>query len=343
MITYIVRRLLQLPIILFGVSILIFAMMMLLTPYERLGLYLPDRPERAVDIDRLVEHYGLNDPMPVQYVRWLSRALQGDLGFSFRGHQPVADALAQYLPGTLELTLWAAPCVILIGVQLGVWAAVHHEKPLDHFLRIFSIIGWSFPTYVFGLLVLMIFYARLQWFPAGRLSEWALRTTQDPAVFTQYTRMNSIDSLLNGRFDIFLDSLRHLILPVITLSYLWWAQLTRVTRSSMLEVLRQDYVTTARAKGLSERTVINKHVKRNALIPVATLSGLVVIGLMSGVVITETVFNIRGLGWFFADSALNLDVISVLGFTLFYSTLVVFGNLAADILYAFLDPRVRYT
>jgi peptide/nickel transport system permease protein len=343
MITYIVRRLLQLPIILFGVTVLIFLMLMLLTPYERLGLYLPDRPERAVDIDALVEHYGLNDPMPVQYVRWLSRTLHGDLGFSFRGHQPVIDALAQYFPGTLELTLWAAPSVILVGIQLGVWSAVNHEKAIDHILRVFSITGWSFPTYVFGLLVLMIFYARLQWFPAGRLSEWALRTTQNPLLFTQYTRMNSIDALINGRFDIFVDAMRHLILPVITLSYLSWSQLLRVTRSSMLEALRQDYVTTARAKGLPERVVINKHVKRNALIPVATISGLTIIALMSGVVITETVFNIHGLGWFFADSALNLDVISVLGFTLFYSTLVVLGNLAADILYAFLDPRVRYT
>jgi peptide/nickel transport system permease protein len=334
--------LLQLPIILFGVTLLIFGMLMLLTPYERLGLYLPDRPERG-DVDELVELYGLDDPVYVQYGRWLSDVAHGDLGFSYRGHQPVVDALKQFFPATLELTLWSVIPVLAIGIQLGVWSAINHEKIVDHVLRVFSIVGWSFPTYVFGLLVLMIFYARLDWFPAGRLSEWALRAVQDTAAFTQYTRMNSVDALLNGRLDIFWDAIRHLFLPVLTLSYLWWAQILRVTRSSMLEALRQDYVTTARAKGLPERLVINRHVKRNALIPVATIGGLVVIGLMSGVVITETVFNYRGLGYFFADSALHLDVISVLGFTLFYSVLVVLGNLAADILYAFLDPRVRYT
>ena len=360
MLTYITRRLLQLPIILLGVTLLIFAMLMLLTPYERLGLYLPDRPERG-DIEGIIDHYGLNDPIPVQYARWMigddvlgmkevpereirtRGVIRGDLGFSFVGHQPVASALMQYLPATLELTLWSAFPVLGIGIQLGVWSAVNHDKLQDHVLRVFSIIGWSFPTYVFGLLVLMIFYARLDWFPAGRISEVYKRIIQDPAVYTQHTGMYSIDALLNGRLDVFVDAIRHLVLPVITLSYLWWAQILRVTRSSMLEALRQDYVTTARAKGLPERVVINKHVKRNALIPVATIGGLVIIGLMSGVVITETVFNIRGLGFFFANSALNLDVISVLGFTLFYAVLVVLGNLAADILYAFLDPRVRYT
>nr|MBN1230151.1 ABC transporter permease [Anaerolineae bacterium] len=361
MVNYIIRRLLLFPLILFGVTLLIFGMLSLLSPYERLSLYLPDRPEHG-SIDNLIELYGLNDPIPVQYARWMlgddylglypegitspnpSRGvLRGDLGFSFRGHQPVGQAILQYLPATLELTIWAIVPLLFIGIQLGVWSAVNHNKPVDHILRVFSITGWSFPTYVFGLMVLMIFYAKLDWFPAGRLSEWATRVVLDTTAFTQYTKMNTFDALLNGRFDIFIDSLRHLILPVITLSYLWWAQILRVTRSSMLEALRQDYVTTARAKGLSERVVINRHVRRNALIPVATISGLVVIGLMSGVVITETVFNYRGLGWFFADAALHLDVISVLGFTLFYATLVVLGNLVADITYAFLDPRVRYS
>lgn len=361
MVNYIVRRLLQLPLILFGVTVLVFAMLSLLSPYERLGLYLPDRPERG-NIQGMIELYGLDDPIPVQYARWLlgddylglypegaekanaSRGvLRGDLGFSFIGHQPVADAIGQYFPATLELTLWTIIPLLGVGIQLGVWSAVNHDKFVDHVLRIFAIVGWSFPTYVFGLLVLMIFYAQLDWFPAGRLSEWATRVVLDPNQFNAVTGMYSFDALLNGRLDIFWDSLRHLILPVITLSYLWWAQILRVTRSSMLEALRQDYVTTARAKGLPERVVIQRHVQRNAMIPVATIGGLIIIGLMSGVVITETVFNIRGLGYFFADSALHLDVISVLGFTLFYSALVVLGNLAADITYAFLDPRVRYT
>jgi peptide/nickel transport system permease protein len=278
----------------------------------------------------------------VQYARWLGRIVQGDLGFSYRGHQPVADALMQHLPPTAELALLSIVPIMFVGIRLGVLAAVNQNKPIDHAARIFSIVGWSFPIYVFGLMVLMIFYAKLDWFPAGRLSEWALRATEAPT-YIQVTHMNTVDSLINGRLDIFLDSLRHLVLPVISLSYLSWALILRVTRSSMLEALRQDYVTTARAKGLPESVVIRRHVERNAMIPVATIGGLTVIGLMGGVVITETVFSIHGLGWFFADSALHLDVISVLGFTLFNAVLVVLGNLAADILYAYLDPRVRYT
>lgn len=342
MLNYIIRRLLQLPIILFGVTLLIFAMLMLVTPYERLALYLADQPERTSDVNVLVDLYGLNDPLPVQYARWMGRVLQGDLGFSYRGHQPVAQALLQHLPPTVELALWSVIPIMVVGIRLGVLAAVNQNKPVDHAVRIFSIVGWSFPIYVFGLMALMVFYAKLDWFPAGRLSEWALRAVEAPE-YLQITRMNTFDSLINGRFDIFLDALRHLVLPVISLSYLSWALILRVTRSSMLEALRQDYVTTARAKGLPESVVINKHVRKNAMIPVATIGGLTIIGLMGGVVITETVFNLHGLGWFFADSALHLDVVSVLGFTLFNAVLVVLGNLGADILYAYLDPRVRYS
>ena len=342
MLNYIVRRLLQLPIILFGVTLLIFAMLMLVTPYERLALYLADQPERTSDVNALVNLYGLDDPLPVQYARWMGRVLQGDLGFSYRGHQPVVQALLQHLPPTVELALWSVIPIMVVGIRLGVLAAVNQNKPVDHAVRIFSIVGWSFPIYVFGLMALMIFYAKLDWFPAGRLSEWALRVVEAPG-YLQITRMNTFDSLINGRFDIFLDALRHLVLPVISLSYLSWALILRVTRSSMLEALRQDYVTTARAKGLPESVVINKHVRKNAMIPVATIGGLTIIGLMGGVVITETVFNLHGLGWFFADSALHLDVVSVLGFTLFNAVLVVLGNLGADILYAYLDPRVRYS
>jgi peptide/nickel transport system permease protein len=159
--------------------------------------------------------------------------------------------------------------------------------------------------------------------------------------FTRYTQLNTIDSLLNLRVDIFLDSLRHLVLPVITLAYLGWAQILRVTRSSMLDVTKQDYITTARSKGLSERDVINKHAVPNALIPVVTIGGLMLIGLFNGVVITETVFNYPGMGSFLAEAALSLDVVTVLGVTLFSSIILVGGNLIVDVLYGVIDPRIR--
>jgi peptide/nickel transport system permease protein len=207
-------------------------------------------------------------------------------------------------------------------------------------LRVFAITGWSIPTFVLGLVLLMIFYARLGWFPPERLSDWALRIATSPE-FHRYTNMNTLDALLNLRFDIFLDALKHLVLPVVTLSVVSWAFLVRVTRSSMLDTLRQDYMTTARSKGLEERKVILRHAVPNALIPVITVGGLTLIGLFNGVVITETVFNWPGMGSFLAEAALSLDVVSVLGVTLFSSFILVFGNLIVDVLYGVVDPRIR--
>lgn len=352
MLSYIIRRLLIMPLIIIGVSMLIFAMLSLLTPYERASLYVGDISKRTGAIDDVIEKYGLNDPIPVQYWYWMvgredpdtgeisGGVLRGDLGWSQVGKDTVINVIKRRFPATLELALWAAIPMIGIGIWLGVKAAVNHNKFTDQSLRVFSIIGWSIPTFVFALIVLMIFYARFQWFPPERLSEWALRIVQSDD-FTRYTQMNSVDALLNLRFDIFLDSLRHLVLPVITLAYLGWAQILRVTRSSMLDTTKQDYITTARSKGLSERDVINKHAVPNALIPVVTIGGLMLIGLFNGVVITETVFSYPGMGSFLAEAALSLDVISVLGVALFSSIILVGGNLVVDVLYGVIDPRIR--
>ncbi|MFC2023235.1 ABC transporter permease, partial [Chloroflexota bacterium] len=227
-----------------------------------------------------------------------------------------------------------------LSVWMGVVAAVNHNKLPDQVLRVMAIIGWSIPTFVFGLLVLMFFYAKLGWFPPGRLSQWAMRAVASPE-FSRYTMMNTVDSLLNLRFDIFLDSIRHLVLPVVTLSVISWAFLLRVTRSSMMDTLRQDYMTTARAKGLDEGNAIRRHAVPNALIPVITVGGLTLVGLFNGVVITETVFNYPGMGSFMAEAALSLDVVSVLGITLLSSFILVFGNLIVDVLYGVVDPRIR--
>jgi peptide/nickel transport system permease protein len=352
MVAYIVRRLLIVPVLLLGVTMLIFAMLSLLTPYERASLYVTDIPKRQGAIDGIIEKYGLDDPVHIQYWYWMvgrkdpdngeikGGVLRGDLGFSKVGKSSVVEVIARRLPATAELALWSAAPMIGIGIWLGVLSAVNHNKIADQVLRVFSIVGWSIPTFVFGLVVLLVFYARLGWFPPSRLSDWASRIVQSDA-FNRYTQMNTIDALLNLRFDIFLDSLRHLVLPVTTLAYLNWALMLRVTRSSMLDTLRQDYITTARAKGLTEKVVIWKHAVSNGLIPIVTIGGLVLISLLNGVVITETVFNYPGMGSFLAQAALSLDVISVLGITLFSSVVLVCGNLFVDVLYGFIDPRIR--
>jgi peptide/nickel transport system permease protein len=340
MITYIFRRLLILPLILIGLSVLIFGMLQFLDPAERAALYVHNIPKTPDALNLIIQKYGLNQPIYVQYENWLVQMLHGNLGWSITAQMPVLTAIETYFPATFELALWSFVPIIVGGIWLGMQAAIHHDGLIDQLARVFSIVGYSFPTFVFGLLMLMIFYANLQWFPPGRLSDWASAIVYSSA-FHSYTGMVTIDALLNGRFDIFLNALRHLFLPALTLSYVNWALILRVARSSMLEVIGQDYITTARSKGLTERTIINTHARPNAMIPVTTVGGLLLIGLMNGVVITETVFNYHGMGYFFASAALNFDAVSVLGVTIFDGTLLILANLVVDVLYGYLDPRIR--
>jgi peptide/nickel transport system permease protein len=340
MTTYIVRRLFILPLVMLGLSIMIFAMLQLLDPTERAALYVTSIPKNPEALQAIVEKYGLDKPIYVQYWNWLQDVLHGNLGWSKTAQMPVLDAIKTYFPATLELALWSFIPILVIGIWLGIQAAVHQNSFVDQAARVFSIVGYSFPTFVFGLLVLMFFYANLQWFPPGRLSDWASVIVYSPA-FHQFTGMNTVDALLNGRIDIFFDALRHIFLPALTLAYVDWALILRVARSSMLEVIRSDYITTARAKGLSQRDAINRHARPNAMIPVATIGGLLLVGLLNGVVITETVFNYHGMGFFVANAALNLDAVSVLGVTIFDGALLVVANLVVDVLYSILDPRIR--
>ena len=352
MTTYIIRRLLLVPVLLVGVTILIFGMLQFLSPIERSALYIRDVPKNDRAVEGAIRKYGLDKPLYVQYWKWLvgvtddntgerrGGILFGDFGYSRVASQPVADLIKSRFPNTLDLTIWAIGPVILVGIWLGVQAAVHQNGIIDQAARMFSIIGTSFPTFVFGLLVLMIFYANLQWFPPGRLSDTYNRVVLSPE-FHRYTTLLTFDALLNGRFDVFLDALRHMFLPILTLSYINWATFLRVTRSSMLETLRMEYITTARAKGLPEKDVIYKHARPNAMIPAVTLAGFSVVGLLGGVVITETVFTYPGIGQAAAQAAAQLDVVTVLGFALFNGFILIVSNLVVDVLYAFVDPRVR--
>lgn len=351
MTAYIIRRLLIMPLIMFGVTILIFLMLQILGPVERSALYVRDIPKTQSQVDAIIRRYGLDEPVPVQYWNWMvgqidpetnervGGVLRGDLGFSRTGREPVVDMLKRRFPATLELALWAMIPIIAGGIWMGIQAALHHNKLFDQVVRVFATIGWSFPTFVFALLLLLI-AVRLDWLQIGRLSTEYTLLVNRPG-FTQYTGMMTIDSLLNLRFDVFADALKHLVLPVITLAVVQWALLLRVTRSSMLEEMRQDYVRTARAKGLYEKTVVNRHIRRNALIPVITIAGGTLAGLMNGVVVTEVIFNYPGLGQMAAAAAVQLDVLTMLGFALFNGILFIFAYLIVDIMYVVIDPRIR--
>lgn len=352
MVNYIIRRLLLVPVLLFGVTLLIFVMLQFLQPVERTALYIRDFPKNENAIPALIKRYGFDQPFYVQYWRWLvgkvdsvsgereGGILFGNFGYSRSASQPVVELIVRRFPNTLDLTIWAIAPVVLVGIWLGVQAAVHHNGFVDQLARVFSILGTSFPTFVFGLLMLLFFYANNQWFPPGRLSDDFSRIVES-ASFHHYTSLLTFDALLNGRFDIFLDALRHMFLPILTLSYINWATFLRVTRGSMLETLRMEYVTTARAKGLPERDVIFKHAQPNAMLPVITLAGFSIVGLLGGVVITETVFNFPGIGSAAARAATSLDVVAMLGFALFDGLILIVAALVIDVMYAFIDPRVR--
>ena len=343
MTTYIIRRLLLLPLIILGVTLIVFSMSQLLGPLKLLSTYVDPNTYAKMserDIQILMEQYGLTDPLPIKYGKWLKSLFKGDLGWSVVGKEPVLSALINRFPYTFELALYALFPIIGVGIWLGVTAAVHHNSFIDQFIRIFALIGWSLPDFIWAILVLLIFYVGLGWFPPGNLSIWADQIVKS-ASFQNYTHLLTIDALLNGRIDIFWDALRHIIGPVIAISWLWWANLLRITRSSMLEVLRKDYVRTARSKGLPEKVVINKHARKNALIPVVTTAGQMVIGLLTGVVIVEMVFVRTGLGSFAATAAQQLDYASIMGVLLFTSLLLIIGNLIIDISYAIIDPRIR--
>lgn len=349
---YIVRRLLLMPLILLGVTLLIFGMLSFLSPAERVSLYVRDIPKNEQVMDSLIERYGLDDPFLVQYYHWMvghkdptsgevtGGILRGEFGYARSANQNVSDLIKRRFPATVELALYAIVPLIGVGTWLGIVAAKNHNNIIDQIARIFGILGYSFPSFVFGLLMLMFFYAKHQIFPPDRLSNWAMLVVSGQD-FINYTSLVTVDAIMNGRFDIFWDALRHMFLPILTLSYINWALYLRIMRSSMLEAMNQDYIVTARAKGVKEKNVLNKHARPNALIPIVTMSGMTIAGLLSGVTITETIFIYPGIGSAAAAASTQLDVVTILSLVLLTGIILLFANLIVDITYAFLDPRVR--
>ncbi len=340
MFAFILRRLLSLPIVLFAVSLLIVGLLQLLSPTQRATAFITSE-QQAQNIPAIIEAYGLDQPFPVQYWNWLTQALQGNLGYTRSANMTVAQAIRTLFPASLELALFAVVPIIGLGIWFGTLAALHRNSFLDQATRVMAIIGWSLPTFVFGIWILAALYGGLGWFGIGRVSTRFITAIAQGEI-TLYTRMMTVDAILNGRPDMLLDALIRLVLPVTTLAVVITAQIMRVMRGSLLDSLSQDYVRTARAKGLSDRAVNLKHARRNALIPVITLSGLTIALLLNGTVVVETIFNYRGLGMWFATAAVQVDIPAVIGFGLVVAIIIVFANLFVDVLYAIVDPRIRY-
>ncbi len=332
----------MLPIVIIGVTFLLFSLTNILPTEMRASLYVQSQKELSADtIKEIIKTHKLNDPLIKRYSGWLKKVLKGELGYSQSANMTVADAIKTCLPATLELTIFAIIPIFFIGLWAGTISAVNRDKFTDHFTRFAAITGYSLPTFVFGLILLMVFYGWMGIFPPGRYSissDIIINSGQ----FSQFTGMLTIDSLLNLEFGVFLDSLKHLVLPASVLCFGSVALLIRITRTSMLEELNKDYIRTAKSKGLKKNYIINTHAKRNALIPVITLISLQFVRLLGGVVITETVFDFPGIGRWGVKAAQQLDLAGVMGFSLITAALFVVGNTISDILYAIVDPRIRY-
>lgn len=309
---YILRRLLVLPIVVLGVSVLVFLVMHLVPGNPAQVIAGPDAPPATVEA--LERELGLDRPLPEQYVRYLGRVVQGDLGNSLRSRRPVLNDIMDALPNTLQLTFVAALITPIIAIPLGVTAAARRGTAVDSSLMLVSMLGITAPVFAVALGLMWVFGYRLGWLPISGYGGpiWTL------------------------------DGLRSVFLPAVTLAVGTIAAMARLTRSAMLEVLNQDYIRVARAKGLRESRVLMSHGLRNAMLPVLTVLGLQVAYLLSGAVVTETVFSWPGLGRLAVYSIQSRDFPVVQGTVLVISLIFVLVNLAVDLLYAFVDPRIQY-
>jgi peptide/nickel transport system permease protein len=335
MAAYLVRRLLLLIPVLIGISILIFTL-------TRVGgdpatAYINERMSDQ-QIHEVYARYHFDDPPWTQYYYWLNGILNGDLGFSTVDNRPVAESLALYFPATFELATVSMFLGAIIGISAGTLSATKKDRPVDYATRFTALVGVSLPIFIMGLLLLSIFSLGLGLFPLG--NEYSDRYVIDNLLLNRPTGFYLVDTVLNGRMDMFMDGVWHLILPAVTLSFGIVAVITRMMRSSMLEVMDLEYVNTARAKGLSERAVIRRHVRRNSLLPTTTFMGLAFGSLLGGAVLTEAIFSWPGLGRWATRAIINLDTAAIMGFVLMAAFVYVIANLAIDVIYAFIDPRV---
>ena len=341
MLAFITRRFLLLIVVLFGVSVLLFGILMTFSPERRAATYVSS-PQQAKDIPKIIKQFGLDDPFYTQYFRWMKEVLKGNMGWSLVASRPVWEAFWTYLPVTLEMNLFAAPIVLFLGIWLGTVSAIHRDKWIDHTTRILAIVGWSLPTFLFALVLLMVFYGYFQIFSPGVISDQLnMFILDNPDKFTRYTGMYVIDGILNGRWEVTLNAMAHLVLPVSTYVIVVVALNMRVMRSGMIEELSKEYVITARAKGADRHTLHIKHARKNALLPVITVAAQLIAMSMEGSIAVEVVFNRHGIGWWLAESAIQLDMPVLMCICLFMGVVFVLTNLTLDILYAYIDPRIR--
>lgn len=333
---YIARRLALGLLVLFGVSVITFVIARVL-PSDPAALWAGPRA-RAEQIARARVELGLDRPLPVQYVNYVKRFIAGDWGKSIRTRRDILADIRVFFPSSLELVTVAMGLSVLVGIPLGVVSATRRDRWPDHLARVVSLTGVSMPLFWLGILLQLIFFSTLGWLPlSGRMASEIRILDPVPMV----TGFNLVDTLLAGNTRAFWSSLKHLVLPAVTLAIASLAVVTRMTRASMLEVLGQDFIRTARAMGLGERRVLYRHALKNALIPTLTVVGLSFGYLIAGTFLVEVVFDWPGLGFYTAHAILNVDYPAIMAVTILVATAYVLINLVVDVVQAIIDPRVR--
>src|SRR5215510_5498993 len=306
--------------------------------------FLPADPVLAVVGDHASEstiaaarvRLGLDQPIIVQFWLYLKHVLQGDLGVSIRTGMPIGQDLLRVFPATLELATCGVIIGIIFGIPLGVWAAVRKDSMVDHLVRFFGLIGYSVPIFWLGLMGLLVFYAKMDWLPGPGRLDFGYED-----MITPVTGLMTVDTLIAGDTDLFKNALAHLILPASLLGYFSLAYISRMTRSLMLGQLRQEYILTARVKGVPERRIIWKHAMGNILVPLLTVIALSYGNLLEGSVLTETVFAWHGIGLYITDSIFGQDLPAVMGGTIVVGAIFIIINMLTDLAYRVLDPRAR--
>lgn len=332
---YILGRLAVVPFLLIGIVTVAFCISRLI-PADPLTSIVSERQMGNEEVVEAAEaRWGLDKSLPQQYVLYVKNLFKGDLGTSFRTKQSVTSDLGERIPATLELAIAAMIFGGAGGVALGALAASRQNKPTDHVSRVFSLLGSSLPVFWTGLALLFVFYARLSWLPGpGRLPA---RTDPPEHITGLYT----VDALLHGQWSLFWQALYHLILPAFVLGWAVMGTVSRLVRASMLDELHADYVRTARSKGLRRGAVMRGHVLRNAMLPVLTILGFSFATLLTGAVLTETIFEWNGIGAYAVAATRTLDYPAINGVCLFGGTVFLLANLVTDVLYAFADPKIR--
>jgi peptide/nickel transport system permease protein len=331
---YIIRRLALIIVVVLGITLILFAIMYMVPAdpaKAAAGLYAGEE-----QVQKVREEMGLDKPPVVQYLTYLSNLLHGDLGFSVFTRKPVLAELKIYLPATLELASAAMLLNVVIGFSLGILSAARPGRLVDGLSRLAAAVGVGVPVFVVGLLGQLVFYAKLQWLPIGGRLEFM--TVPPPQVTGFYT----IDALLLRDMSLFKEALMHLIMPGVVLALPQVAYISRLTRSSILEVMGLEYVRVARSKGLTERLVLWRHVMKNAMLVPLTQLGMQIGWMLGGTLLVEVVFSWSGLGYLAYRGVTQHDFVVVMGVTLTTCLMFVFSNLAVDLLYSLLDPRIRY-